>query len=53
MGACLSCRFTTIGQSLVKFKKRTSSHTEKIPSLQELILYEEAQHEATQGKIET
>ena len=26
MGACLSCRFTTIGQSLVKFKLRTSSH---------------------------
>ena len=27
MGACLSCRFTTIGQSLVKFKLRTSSHS--------------------------
>ena len=31
MGACLPCRFTTIGQSLVKFKLRTSSHTDDIP----------------------
>ena len=30
MGACLSCRFTTIGQSLVKFKLRTSSHRWKL-----------------------
>ena len=30
MGACWSCRFTTIGQSLVKFKLRTSSHNTKL-----------------------
>ena len=32
---------------------RFGRESEKIPSLQELILYEEAQHEATHGKIET